>query len=302
MNVRELARRLGGRVCGRTIYCPGPGHSEQDNSLSVFFGRNGDLVVHSHCGDDWQECRDHVRRLAGLPSWKPSSDPNALRAARIRQRGQERFRLEDERRRREIARSIWEQGIDPRGTIAEEYLRSRALRLDDVAELRFHPECFWRQDDDRPEYAPGRRPTLLAAFRPFDSDEVVAIHRIRVDVPQRWPKTLRKMLGPVRNTAVKLAEVDDTLAIAEGVETAMAANIMGYGPAWALGSALAVANFPVLAGIRCLILLTENNDASRAACACCGERWLRAGREVERVVPEGGDDMNDELMVRAFNG
>jgi hypothetical protein len=115
-------------------------------------------------------------------------------------------------------------------------------------------------------------------------------------VPQLWPKTLRRMIGPTKGAAVKLAEIDDTLAIAEGVETALAANQMGYGPAWALGSAEAVATFPVLVGIRRLILLTENNDASRTACARCGERWLRAGREVIHVVPEHGDDLNDELM------
>jgi hypothetical protein len=53
----------------------------------------------------------------------------------------------------------------------------------------------------------------------------------------------------------------------------------------------------VLVGIRTLILLAENNDASRTACASCGERWLREGREVIRVEPEHGDDLNDELMV-----
>jgi hypothetical protein len=257
-----------------------------------------DIIVHSHAGDDWQECRDYVRTIAGLAPWQPGGDPDELRAARERrwQREQE-LRLEDERKRSEIARTLFGQGIDPRGTAAEEYLGSRALRLPgDIAELRFHPRCVWYKDDDHPEYQPGRKPTLMAAFRPFDSDEVVAVHRIRVDVPQHWPKTLRKMIGPVRGAAVKLAEGDDTLAIAEGVETAMAANQMGHGPAWALGSADAVANFPVLAAVRRLILLTENNDASRAACARCGQRWLRAGREVIHVVPEHGDDLNDDLM------
>jgi len=298
MNPYDLARRLGGRVHrGNIIDCPGPGHSRRDHSLSVLV-IGDELIVHSHAGDDWRECRDYVRKLAGLPPWKPSDDPNELRAARERRRQHEQeLRLEDERKRSEIARALWEQGIDPRGTAAEDYLRSRALQLPtDITELRFHPACAWHKDDDNPAYLPGWKPTLLAAFHRFDSDEVTAVHRIRVDVPQRWPKTLRKMIGPTRGAAVKLAEVDDTLAIAEGVETAMAANQLGHGPAWALGSADAVACFPVVAGIRRLILLTENNDASRAACERCGERWLQAGREVVHVIPERGDDLNDELM------
>ena len=86
-------------------------------------------------------------------------------------------------------------------------------------------------------------------------DEITGITRIAVDEPERWPKTQRMMLGVVRRAAVKLVPVTDTLAVAEGVETAVAANMLGYGPAWALGSAGAVKNLPVLPGIERLILL-----------------------------------------------
>ena len=57
------------------------------------------------------------------------------------------------------------------------------------------------------------------------------------------------MLGVVRLAAAKLAPVTNTLAVAEGVETALAANMLGYGPAWALGSAGAIASLPVLPSI-----------------------------------------------------
>jgi putative DNA primase/helicase len=302
LNTQHLARLLGGRAHGNVVYCPGPGHSRRDRSLSVLI-TGDDIVVHSFAGDDWRECSEYVRATAGLPPWKPSGDPREQRAARERRRQRERARrLEDERKRSEIARAIWEQGIDPRGTAAEEYLRSRALELPAATELRFHPQCVWHKDEDHPEYLPGWKPTLLAAFRSLESDEVVAIHRIRVDVPQRWPKTLRAMLGPVRNAAVKLAPITDTLAIAEGVETAMAANIMGYGPAWALGSATAIADLPVLPGIERLILLAENDErgVSREATDRCRSRWLRAARKVTRVWPdEGHSDLNDELMGEA---
>ena len=120
-----------------------------------------------------------------------------------------------------------------------------------------------------------------------------------LDEPESWPKTQRKMLGVVRRAAVKLVPVTDTLAVAEGVETAIAANMLGHGPAWALGSAGAVANLPVLPGVERLILLQENNEASCNAVDSCGRRWLRAGRRVRRVKPEQGcDDLNDELISR----
>jgi hypothetical protein len=120
-----------------------------------------------------------------------------------------------------------------------------------------------------------------------------------IHVPKLWPKTRRKMLGRIMGSAVKLAPVTNgTLAIAEGIETALAANQMGHGPAWAAGSAIAVERFPVLSGIRRLILLEENNEASREAVAACARRWIAAEREVFRVVPEHGDDLNDELMFQ----
>jgi len=140
----------------------------------------------------------------------------------------------------------------------------------------------------------------LAAFRNLDTDELTGLHRILVDEPELWPKTQRKMRGVIGRAAVKLVPVTDTLAVAEGVETAVAANMMGYGPAWALGSAGAVANLPVLPGIERLTLLAENNKPSHDAVELCAKRWLRAGRKIRRVLPDQGcDDLNDELIKRS---
>jgi Toprim domain len=153
-------------------------------------------------------------------------------------------------------------------------------------ELRYSPSTVWENE---------RRKCLLVAYRSLETDEITGISRILLDEPERWPKTRRKMLGVVRLAAAKLAPITNTLAIAEGVETALAANMLGYGPAWALGFAGAVTSLPVLPGIERLVLLTENNDASRDATVRCGKRWLLAGRKVIHVVPEHGDDLNDEL-------
>jgi putative DNA primase/helicase len=221
---------------------------------------------------------------------------------RIRQRRaeSERYRQEDRKKRSQIAAHWWHQGIDPRGTPAEAYLASRRLTLTDAAacaELRFHPACVWHVDPNHPAFPGGWHPTLLAAFRSIETDELTGIHRIRVDRPQLWPKTMRKMLGPVSGSAIKLADVTDTLAIGEGIETCLAANQMGYGPAWAVGCADAVANLPVLKEITHLILLRENDAASHEATQRCANRWIGAGRKVNFVVPDVGKDLNDELMM-----
>ncbi|RVO41073.1 AAA family ATPase [Sinorhizobium meliloti] len=59
---------------GNKVCIPGPGHGKDDRSLSVKNdSSNPDgFVVNSFAGDDAAQCRDHVRRLAGLPAWQPT--------------------------------------------------------------------------------------------------------------------------------------------------------------------------------------------------------------------------------------
>jgi putative DNA primase/helicase len=203
---------------------------------------------------------------------------------------------EDEQKRAEIARRIWRDArpIDGVPEVAD-YLVARGGL--DVAglenELRFHPKTPWRPEDMPLQW----RKCLLVAYRNLETDELTGFSRILLDEPQAWPSTKRMMLGVVRCAAAKLADVVDELAIAEGTETCVAANMLGLGPAWSVGSAGAVANLPVLAGIRHLILLREADDVSRKATARCAARWLRAGRDVTYVDPDVGKDLNDELMV-----
>ena len=92
------------------------------------------------------------------------------------------------------------------------------------------------------------------------------------------------MAGPVAGAAVKLDPDDGVtlgLVVAEGVETAMAARMLGYRPTWALGSAGAIASLPVLGGIEAITILGEADDGganARAAEACANDGSPRAPR------------------------
>ena len=240
-----------------------------------------------------EDARNWLERQ-GLASRTKTSPPRMMAAREISRAdlGAEPRELTDEQRASaDFARAIFERAQSIDGvTEVTGYLAVRGgLDVSGCkSELRYSPATLWENE---------RRKCLLVAYRSLETDDITGISRILVDEPERWPKTQRKMLGVVRLAAAKLAAVTETLAVAEGVETALAANMLGYGPAWVLGSAGAIASLPVLIGIRRLILLAENNEASRKAVARCGERWARAGREVIRVVPECGDDLNDELMA-----
>jgi Toprim domain len=253
-----------------------------------------DLIEHA-TGErpcDWLQ-RNHISAPKG------NGTARAPRARREPEdRGAERRDLSfEELERATLAREIWQQGQSVEGvTAVKDYLAARHLEIGDTSQFRFHPRTPWRAAPDAPLE---HRACLLVAYRSFDNDAITGLSRILVDEPERWPKTRRMMLGVVRRAAAKIVPIADTLAVAEGIETAIAANMLGYGPAWALGSAGAVAQLPVLARVDRLVLLEENNDASRAAVDRCGRRWLRAGRKVIRVSPDQGyDDLNDELISK----
>lgn len=232
MSIREAAHRLGGSVAGgRTVTCPGPGHSARDRSLSVTFDTHGEFIVFSHAGDDWQVCRDHVRDLLGLGAWSPGrADPPPRRAAQVLD--------EDDNKR--LALRIWSETSPIAGTLAERYLRSRRLEVvDGAAEaLRFHPLL---------RFGDKSVPGMVALYRRLRSDEPVAIQRMFIDPEGR--KLDRRMLGSVREAAVKISPDDGVtlgLVVGEGVESCLAAAMLGYRPVWALGSAGAIAKLPVI--------------------------------------------------------
>jgi len=211
--------------------------------------------------------------------------------------GERRERTADDVLRIKRACAVWDAGVDPRGTPAEAYLRSRALILDDAiagAVLRYHPACPWRDEDTG---ATIYLRALIAAFTSIDNGAVTGIQRIALTPEGR--KLGRRMLGVVYRAAVKLDPVGDTLHVGEGVETCLAGRILGHAPTWALGSVGMIAQFPLIDGVARLRILGENDAASASASKLCGNRWHAAGRKVQIVTPDPGcGDLNDELVAK----
>jgi hypothetical protein len=264
------------------------------------------FVVSSFAEDDWRLCRDYIRQRLGLPAWEPgdgqsrSIPPSKVAQwdmAAINHEVEDRHRTEDDLVRISRARELWDEADDPRGTLAEVYLNSRCLHpCDDLAGsvLRFHPRCPWRAESTgRTEFVPA----LIAVFRSIDDNAITAIHRIAL-TPD-GAKMGRRMLGVVHRAAVKLDAVGVELAVGEGVETAMAARQLGVKPVWALGSVGAISFFPVLDGIKRLLVLGEVGLASEQAILICGQRWKNEDRRVTVIRPDIGSDLNDELMAKA---
>jgi hypothetical protein len=190
-------------------------------------------------------------------------------------------------------------------------LATRGLDIpDDIAGavIRFHPRCPWRSDDDSVIYVPamicamrsiaGRAEDAERRLSRIAPDEITAVHRTWLS-PEAL-KIKRRMLGVTSGAAIKLDRDENVLGglhVGEGVETCLAARQLGLRPTWALGSAGAIAAFPVLSGIESLSLLREHDKANREASVACGTRWHGAGREVFDVWPNCGKDVNDAIRM-----
>lgn len=279
-SLRTIARALGGEVAGSQVLAPGPGHGPRDRSLCVKLSASAPdgFLAYSFAGDSWQECRDHVRAALGLiREGRPRETPTPRRPAPMPA-------VSDDADRSKSALKIWTESDHPRETPVETYLASRGLSLTG--------DVIWRAIRWNPRVG-----AMIALFRNIRTDAPQAVCRTFLD--REGKKLERKFLGTVGGAAIKLDEDENSLGalhIGEGLETCLAARQLGLRPTWALGSAGAVAAFPVLSGVECLTLLAEHDDASVRAVEACGSRWHAAGREVRLIESTRGKDLNDSLM------
>ncbi|RWF66698.1 MAG: virulence-associated protein E [Mesorhizobium sp.] len=259
MNLKQAAVALGGDVIRRNrILCPGPGHSRHDRSLQVTFKDDG-FSVRSFAGDDFRDCRDHVKAVLGMSDERPTIPLQSGSTCDT-----------ENLAKQQSAAAIWSRSVPLPGTLAEKYLASRGLSYCGDA-VRFYP---------------GGR-AMVALITNAITGEPQAIHRTFLD--RDGCKVDRKMLGPAGGAVVRLSgdgEVSIGLAIAEGIETALA---VPFRPVWACLSAGTMRSFPVLSGIQALTVFADN-DASgtgQKAARECAERWHAAGREVTIRIPTG---------------
>ena len=92
----------------------------------------------------------------------------------------------------------------------------------------------------------------------------------------------------------------NALVIGEGIETVLAAatRITHHGaplrPAWAIGSANGIAQFPVADNVERLTILVDNDQTGRADARTCARIWAAAGHTAVLLTPRKlGADFND---------
>ncbi len=176
-------------------------------------------------------------------------------------------------------------------SVAEDYLRARGLEDPGSPDLLFHP--------DLTDYETRRGwPGMVAIPRLASGEPAGGIHRtfLHEDGRSRAPAG-KKMLGSIAEAAVRLYPMteDGRLAVAEGIETALAAHRLFGTPVWAALSANGLARFQWPEGTRHVTIHADDGDAGRQAAAALSDRLNRADIPSEIVWPLHGDDFNDDL-------
>jgi hypothetical protein len=226
----------------------------------------------------------------------PVSDPREERSLVEARRA-------DPDRHRKLAMRIWEASQDPAGTAAEVYLQHRGLVLPPKASevIGYHPRC---------PNAQLRAPALVALMRNVETGKPQAVQRLFLDLDQN-KKTAGMMLGPVGNAAMMITSRHDTfwdclsfcprLFVCEGLETGLALHQAGHRPVWALGSAGAIARFPVIFAVGQIVICADNDDSDTGMSAAidCAERWNATSHQKATIVmpPASGADFADVLNV-----
>jgi hypothetical protein len=305
--LRELARLLGGEAFGNNILAPGPGHSRRDRSLSITLdpSRPYGIRVNTFSQDDKAACWRHVCDKLGL-TVSSSSENRAPAGGASRRREDCRGAATDDAERTARAQAIWAESRPPAGAPVQTYLERRGLALPDGAEeaIRFHPAC---------PFGPGKcTPAMVALVRDVVTDAPKAIHRTALTLDGDKAEVDGKdrlALGPIAGGAVKITPDEDVtlaLGIGEGIETTLSLRELpefGASPVWALLSASGVERFPVPAGIECLWIAVDRDEAGEKAARACAERWRAAGQEVFMVRPKvERADLNDTVKGRRRHG
>lgn len=219
--------------------------------------------------------------------------------------------VQEQDRARERLRRLWAESrpLDlRRHAVARRYLESRgldAIVADPPANLRFHPALTYFNVTTR--QALGRYPVILAAVRAPDG-RVMTLHRTYLAADGAGKAAVpspRKVCPPwrkngLRAAAVRLYAATERLALAEGIETALAVRLASGWPVWSCVSAHGLATVELPDAVRNILIAADYDPAGLDGAQTLAQRLRAQGRCVRVAVPdEPGQDFNDLLRAAA---
>lgn len=300
--LHSLKARIGGQVNGARGVFPGPAHSRHDRSLSLW--DLGDRVLaYSFAGDDYEEVASYLSAHGIELATRATLTPvEKRRFNALMKKAREEEAVENERKRR-IALSLWERA-QPLGLAAEAYLHGRGIPDAVIEEARLADGLRFAPEAPLSPYAPGQRtqPAMLGLV--VDRyGAALGLHMtfIKRDGSSKAGDKPRLMLGRQAGGMIRLtrgASADGALAVAEGIETALAYSALTGMPCWAARSATGLEQFRPPDGVRRVVIAADSDAAGMAAAdALCVS--LRAYLDCEIHAAPAGRDWNDALRESA---
>jgi putative DNA primase/helicase len=261
-----------------------PAHDDKDPSLSVAL-RDGRLLIHCFAG-----CApEAVLQAVGL-TWKDLREPApwawrppVLRPSRPKPEPEAPAPEDLER-----WEALWEKA-KPGHPLLRRYLRARGLSLEPPPALRL---AFLRGE-----------PVMVARVEGSGGLQGIHLTTLEPDGRGRKEKRLAKGSRP-KGGAIRLfpLETGTPLALAEGIETALAVREVTGWPVWATIAAPFMKEVVVPGEVEEVLIAADHDKAGIEAAHALAQRLLREGRKVRIAVsPVEGEDWLD-VLVRVKDG
>lgn len=173
------------------------------------------------------------------------------------------------------------------------YLEGRGLIV--PPSLDWHPAVDYREDGK----VIGKYPAMLAPVT--REGRFLTYHITYLDRGQKAkvpsPRKILPASGSLKGAVVELFPPGPTLGIAEGIETAIAANMLFDVPVWAALNTSLLKSWSPPTGIKTVLVFGDNDEncAGQAAAFTLAHR-LHGRVDVQIHMPESPGDFNDELL------
>ena len=194
---------------------------------------------------------------------------------------------------------------------AIDYFRYRGIDTDILPDtILFHPDLIYYGRDDNDNSTITYLPALICLFQRADG-EYVNILRIylsdknmgkaEVDAPKKKWSPIRP--NATNGAAIRLGPPAKTIAIAEGVETAMAVRHVTKLSTWATGDTNGMKNFEIPDEVKHVLIWADNdkNDAGINAADALHKKLMRKGIIPTILLPEREDNRRSRDWLDALN-
>jgi hypothetical protein len=263
--------------------CSASRHKDRDPCLSVDIDRG--LWCCHHCGWVGNLRGPHHQQDVAVVS-RPPVQPVARKRAALRRVWGEAYPLAAD---------------DP--VLAYLHHRGITLSLSDLPHaLRYHPHLLYKHENGQRTFHAG-----MLARVDSPAGRPVSIHRtyLTPDGHKANVSSPKKLMaapvpGSTRGAAIRLYLAGATLAVAEGIETALAIRIATGLPVWATISAGGMARLIVPPEVSLMVICADHDPAGLDAARALARRLLKEQRRVKVLIPSRpGADWADDLQEMA---